>query len=76
MNKNQDYEGPVEKSKDDNSNLPLTEGEKSVDTSRRPGSNYLLAGEQGLLFYKTNSVAFASEIFSKPSVNFTRYRSF
>jgi hypothetical protein len=28
MNKNQDHEGLVEKSKDDNSNLPLTEGEK------------------------------------------------
>ena len=25
MNKNQDHEGLVEKSKDDNSNLPLTE---------------------------------------------------
>ena len=76
MREKQDREDPAEKSKDDNSNLPLTEGEKSVDMSRRPGSNYLLAGEQGLLFYKTNSVAFASEIFSKPSVNFTRYKSF
>src|SRR3989304_2546146 len=36
MNKNQDHEGLVEKSKDDNSNLPLTEGEEAHSPSSFP----------------------------------------
>jgi hypothetical protein len=45
MNKTQDHEDPVEKSKDGNSSLPPTKGKKFFSSKFSTGVRFTFAGE-------------------------------
>jgi hypothetical protein len=73
MNRKQDHEDRVEKNKDDNTNLPLTEDKTAFTLNSPP--RFELPSRWKIsptfrYYAKIALFAISSEIFSKPSANF------